>query len=257
MTLDKGARILPPDDIPGRYLGLPRIGRGPGAHWEGLTGSMAEQAATDRRSRATWLSLGPASALLGVDPDTLRRWADNGRIRSFATPGGHRRFERRDIEQLVERGRPRRRSLAELGATPERLVRAYARAYRMPAEPRSRLGAGLGDEDRELFREEGRRLVTALLGYLDAGPPASRARFERQAASVVAATGDRLARAGTSVSDAVATYIAARRPFLDSLAALGRRGALDASAVTALYDDAVALLDRLLLILVSSFNARR
>ncbi len=218
---------------------------------------MAQSALTDGRSRGTWLSLGPASSMLGVDPDTLRRWADNGRIRSFATPGGHRRFERRDLEQFVQRGRPRRRSLAELGATPERLVRAYARAYRTPAEPRSRLGAAMGDADREVFRDEGRRLVTALLGYLDAAGPATRARFERQAAVVVAATGDRLAAAGTPVSDAVATFIAARRPFLDSLAALGRRGVLDAAAVTAVYDDAVALLDRLLLILVSSFSARR
>ena len=27
-----------------------------------------------------WLSLGPASELLGIDPDTLRRWADEGRV---------------------------------------------------------------------------------------------------------------------------------------------------------------------------------
>ena len=32
--------------------------------------------ATDPR----WLSLGPASRVLGVDPDTLRRWADHGEI---------------------------------------------------------------------------------------------------------------------------------------------------------------------------------
>ena len=41
------------------------------------------------------LSLGPASRLLGVDPDTLRRWADEGRIEAFTTAGGHRRPERR------------------------------------------------------------------------------------------------------------------------------------------------------------------
>jgi DNA-binding transcriptional MerR regulator len=38
------------------------------------------------------LSLGPASRVLGVDPDTLRRWADFGQIEDYTTPGGHRRF---------------------------------------------------------------------------------------------------------------------------------------------------------------------
>ena len=48
-----------------------------------------------------WLSLGPASRLVGVDPDTLRRWADDGRVDVYVTPGGHRRFDRRAIEALV------------------------------------------------------------------------------------------------------------------------------------------------------------
>jgi excisionase family DNA binding protein len=44
-----------------------------------------------------WLSVGPASRLLGVDPDTLRRWADDGRVEAYTTPGGHRRFERQSL----------------------------------------------------------------------------------------------------------------------------------------------------------------
>ena len=48
------------------------------------------------RTRSPWLSLGPASRMLGVDPDTLRRWADEGRVEAYVTPGGHRRFDRRD-----------------------------------------------------------------------------------------------------------------------------------------------------------------
>ena len=47
------------------------------------------------------IALGEASRLLGVDPDTLRRWADEGRVPAFTTPGGHRRFERRALERLV------------------------------------------------------------------------------------------------------------------------------------------------------------
>jgi hypothetical protein len=31
---------------------------------------------------SSWLSLGPASRFVGVDPDTLRRWADDGLLKA-------------------------------------------------------------------------------------------------------------------------------------------------------------------------------
>jgi len=44
-----------------------------------------------------WLTLSAASKLLGVHPATLRQWADAGKIPSYRTPGGHRRFLSQDI----------------------------------------------------------------------------------------------------------------------------------------------------------------
>ena len=81
--------------------------------------------ASRHADRQEWLSLGPASRLVGVDPDTLRRWADVGRIRSFTTPGGHRRLARADVARLQEARRSQKRPLATLGATPERMARAF------------------------------------------------------------------------------------------------------------------------------------
>jgi len=203
-----------------------------------------------------WLSLGPASRLVGVDPDTLRRWADSGRLAAYTTPGGHRRFDRRDLDRVIQARRRGTvaRPLAALGATPDRLSRAYARSYRARDDGRSRVGARFGPEDREAFRADGRQLLTALLGYLDSRSTAGRTRWEQQAAAAVRATGTRLAASGAEVQEAVATFIAARRPFLDELATLGRRRSLDAAALTALYDEAVAVLDRLLLELLDAFQ---
>lgn len=39
-----------------------------------------------------------AAALLGVYISTARRWADEGRLPHTLTPGGHRRFDRYDLE---------------------------------------------------------------------------------------------------------------------------------------------------------------
>ena len=54
----------------------------------------------DQRS-GEWLSLQEASALLGVNTSTLRRWGDSGRVPMKRTLGGHRRFPREGIARLV------------------------------------------------------------------------------------------------------------------------------------------------------------
>jgi len=48
-----------------------------------------------------WLSLSSASDLLGVHPATLRQWADNGKVPSYRTPGGHRRFRSEDLREFL------------------------------------------------------------------------------------------------------------------------------------------------------------
>ena len=53
-------------------------------------------------SSGRWLSLGQASRILEVNEGTLRQWADNGRVKVYRTPGGHRRFLREDLAAAVE-----------------------------------------------------------------------------------------------------------------------------------------------------------
>jgi len=54
----------------------------------------------------TWLSLDEAAKRLSVHPATLREWADKGQIRTFRTPGGHRRFSEVDVADLGAHAKP-------------------------------------------------------------------------------------------------------------------------------------------------------
>jgi excisionase family DNA binding protein len=227
-------------------------------------------AATTSATPRTWLSLGPASRLLGVDPDTLRRWADDGRVPAYLTPGGHRRFDRRAIERIASERRPGAgrgrigspsRSLTSMGATPERLRRVYRRSYSAGAAVQATASGAtastrpvVGDEDRAAYRQDGRRLVTALVAYLDADPGDSpaRATAEADAAILVDDLARRLAASRTSLTESVALFVASRRPFLTELAGLGRRRTLDPARLGGLYEDASSLLDRLLLRLITT-----
>ena len=53
-----------------------------------------------------WLTLGQAAKYLGVAQSTIRKWSDQGRVPTFYTPGGHRRYRRRDLDAFLERSGP-------------------------------------------------------------------------------------------------------------------------------------------------------
>lgn len=53
-----------------------------------------------------WLTLGQAAKFLGVAQSTIRKWSDGGRVPAFYTPGGHRRYRRRDLETFLDRSGP-------------------------------------------------------------------------------------------------------------------------------------------------------
>jgi excisionase family DNA binding protein len=55
-----------------------------------------------QHDQTEWISLHEASALLGVNSSTLRRWGDSGRVPMKRTLGGHRRFSRPAIMRLAE-----------------------------------------------------------------------------------------------------------------------------------------------------------
>ena len=197
-----------------------------------------------------WLSLGPASRLVGVDPDTLRRWADDGRVaglRDARRPSPLRpardRCARPDAPpREPPTGEPRRQPGAPGARLPTRATR--------PMRPPAARPAPTTSPSARRYRRDGRRLVDALVAHLDAAcrptPPSAHARRpRRRPSSTTSRAGS--PRAGTSLTEAVALFVAARRPFLDELTGLGRRRALDAARLAALYENASGLLDRLLL----------
>ena len=47
-----------------------------------------------------FLTRSEVSTLLGVSPNTVTRWAREGRLACQVTLGGHHRFERELVEQL-------------------------------------------------------------------------------------------------------------------------------------------------------------
>ncbi|WP_092624498.1 helix-turn-helix domain-containing protein [Jiangella sp. DSM 45060] len=57
-----------------------------------------------RHSDEDLIPVGEAASMLGVHPDTLKRWERAGKIASDRTPTGHRRFRRGDVRTLLTAG---------------------------------------------------------------------------------------------------------------------------------------------------------
>src|SRR5438132_5832710 len=70
---------------------------------------MAVRGSAGRRAPGSdpdWLTLGQAAKYLGVAQSTIRKWSDQGLLPAFYTPGGHRRFRRRDLDIFLARSGP-------------------------------------------------------------------------------------------------------------------------------------------------------
>lgn len=205
------------------------------------------------RSRsADWLGLSDASDVLGVSPGTLRRWADAGQVRSFTTPGGHRRFSRHTLQRLLPADREHRPTVAVMGVTTQRLVRAYRLAGRRDTPAAWVLA--LTRVDREAFRALGRTVVTHLLGHLDAETAESRQHHLREAKTHAADYGRRTSLLGLSLSQGVESFLRFRAPFIAELAAVAPRRGLHAAEATELLQTAEAAMDVLLIAMMTGHS---
>lgn len=197
--------------------------------------------------RSEWLSLGEASRALGVNTSTLRRWADAGLVRTFRTPGGHRRFSAADLDRLMGAGVDPQQELDD-----EAVARIRARLDgHNDAQPTwiDRLDA---DCRRELG-ELGRRMVQLLEAYVGAdadevGP------LEREAAEVGGRYAALLHLARVSLTEAVTAFAYFRRGLDEALRAHAGRQGLSGDAAEELWGKAAALEDRVLVALTGAYE---
>ena len=57
----------------------------------------------DIQPESPLLTPAEVAALFRVDPKTVTRWAQQGKIRSIRTLGGHRRYSEAEVQAFLER----------------------------------------------------------------------------------------------------------------------------------------------------------
>ena len=199
-----------------------------------------------------WLALGAASRLVGVGHDTLRRWADTGKVQSYQTPGGHRRFHRSSLEAMINAPRRHRYGVERLvdsaGTMVGELHRRMLRAGYAGQPWQSRLSA----EQRDDFRRWGGKTFNLVIEYVAANKRVERQLLLEEAEKMGALYGAEASRAGLSLAETVEAFLFFRSPVLEAITGHLRRRAADVSDLTSAFREANQAIDGVLVALVSS-----
>jgi len=111
-----------------------------------------------------WLTLREACKRLGVSPATLRQWADAGKVQSFRTPGGHRRFLLSQLDTLATPRSPQSKLQTELII--QNAIGKARREITAGKLAREKWHLAFDAKTKERHRQLGHRLMTLLLRVL-------------------------------------------------------------------------------------------
>lgn len=163
--------------------------------------------------KSQWLSLRDACHLLDVSNTTLRQWADNGYLRVYRTPGGHRRFLREDVESFAnapEQAQEQGREDAIEGSALRKIRRSLSRNDVLQQS----WYQSVEEEGKVRMRLFGRRLLSLLLQ--EPGPRRRRQELLEEAHLLGREYGTEMSERGVTLKDTIEAFVFFRTMVLDS-----------------------------------------
>ena len=163
--------------------------------------------------KSQWLSLRDACRLLDVSNTTLRQWADNGYLRVYRTPGGHRRFLRDDVESFANAPQQAQEQGRE-DAIEDSALRKIRRSLSRNDVVKQSWYQSVEEEGKDRMRLFGRRLLSLLLQ--GSGPRRRRQELLEEAHMLGREYGTEMSERGVSLKDTIEAFVFFRTMVLDS-----------------------------------------
>lgn len=194
------------------------------------------------------VTISEASRLLGVSEAALRQWTDEGKIKAFITPGGHRRYSRAELRKFMtshQKVLGMKDLVVELEDTVQ-LHREIARTYPNTATWYDQLG----QEAQEHLAELGRRFLSLIIRYIT--EPSRREETIKLARQVGCSYGETLAKQGLPLTDSVAAFMRHREPIMEATTQLMRKKEPFNGRIVAAIPQVTQVMDETLLSLVDA-----
>ena len=203
--------------------------------------------------KGTLISIAKACQILGVSETALRQWTDEGKIKAFITPGGHRRY---DIVNLKIFMNSHNKTIGikdlvnELEDT-AKIHREIAMQFLVNTSWYGRLDAGSKQELAEL----GRGLLALIIRYITL--PSEQEETLKRVRDTGSKFGLVLAKIGLPLTDALEAFILHRGPILDVTTRLVKKRESFNGRVADAIPLAAHIMDEAILSLVSSHQQYR
>jgi excisionase family DNA binding protein len=158
-----------------------------------------------------WLNLSEVADMLGVHPSTVRSWSDRGHLPAHRTQGGHRRFQRSEVEMWMRSHRTNNIDEGNLVMqTALKSTRLQISEGRLESEGWFQK---LDEEARTHYRRSGRALLQGLMGSLSADGESA----EAEARSLGFEYASRGWRYGLTVAEATRAFLFFRNVLLEAM----------------------------------------
>ncbi|MBI2872806.1 MAG: helix-turn-helix domain-containing protein [Chloroflexi bacterium] len=200
------------------------------------------------------MSLGAARSILSVSEATLRRWADHGVVRTFRTPGGHRRFSQSDVRALAENSVRLSTERAPLGLD-EAALRRIRRRLRSIHGVSEGWYRDIGEAHRQWLREMGRQLLGLIVLYL--GEQRRRAELAAEVRVLGEKYGALMAQGDLPLHQVVSAFLFFRNAVTDATREALPRASMTVEELLQIWRQVVRLTDRVLLAAVEAYGAAR
>ena len=182
-------------------------------------------------SQQSLVSISEASNALGVSEAALRQWTDEGKIKAFITPGGHRRYARTELKKFVNSNQ-KAGGIKDLVAGLEDTVQLHRDIARATLDATPWYNK-LSEEVQKHLADLGRRQLNLITRYLT--EPSKREEIIKQSKDVGYDLGETLAKLGLPLTDSVEAFMQHRSPITKATTQLMKKGeAFNGRAVEAI-----------------------
>jgi excisionase family DNA binding protein len=159
----------------------------------------------------TTLSISEASHMLGVSEVTLRQWTDEGRVKAFITPGGHRRYTIANLKKFMG-PHQKPQGIKDLATRLEDTApvhREIAASY----FHQSALFNRLDGDSQQYFAALGRRFLNLIIKYVS--EPLKQEENLKAVKEAGYGFGEMAARQGLSLTETMQAFIQHRDPIIN------------------------------------------
>ena len=199
------------------------------------------------------VSISEASHIVGVSEAALRQWTNEGKIKAFITPGGHRRYSKADLKKFMS-SHQKMLGIKDLVVELEDTVQLHREIGKSYLSATSWYN-NLGEESQEHLAHLGRHLLNLIIRYIT--EPSKREETIKLASDVGHDYGETLAKIGLPLTESVEAFILHRQPITNATTHLMKKKEAFAGRVVEAIPLVVRVMDEALVALVAAHQQYR